>query len=167
MTARSFLDVLLSEKTGRVDPARDHAVFGRERHGTSWPCRALRTDRFLYIRNFAPERLDGLVADGSPSKSFVVEHANDPRYGRFHELAFGPRPAEELYDVRNDPDQVRNLAAQPERAATLKQMREALEAELKQTADPRILGRGREFDNYPGATSKPAAKSVRKTSPSK
>lgn len=165
MTARSFLVVLLSGKSGRVDPSRDHVTFGRERHGLSWPCRALRNDRYLYIRNFAPERLDGLVADESPSKKFVVEHANDPQYRRFHELAFGPRPAEELYDVRNDPDQVRNLAGKPEHATTLKQMRETLEAELKRTADPRILGRGKEFDDYPGVgtTKTPANKTPRKT----
>jgi len=154
MTARSFLDVLLSDKSGRVDPSRDHVTFGRERHGFSWPCRALRNDRYLYIRNFAPDRLDGLVADGSPSKSFLIEHADDPQYRRFYQLAFGPRPAEELYDVRNDPDQIRNLAGQPEHAAALKQMREALESELKRTADPRILGRGKEFDDFPGPKSK-------------
>lgn len=154
MTARSFLDVLLSEKSGRADPARDHVLFGRERHGTSWPCRALRTHTHLYIRNFAPERLDGLLTDRSPSAEFLQGHAQDPAFRRFHELAFGPRPAEELYDVRDDPDQVCNLAALPEHAATLDQLRRTLEDELKQAADPRILGRGKEFDDYPGAGGK-------------
>ena len=154
MTARSFLDVLLSAKSGRVDPARDHVTFGRERHGKSWPCRALRNDRHLYIRNFAPERIDGLLIDDSPSSKFVIAHAEDPSHRRCYELAFGPRPAEELYDVRDDPEQVRNLAAQPDRAAVLKEMREALEAELRRTDDPRILGRGKEFDDYPGVKAK-------------
>jgi len=152
MTGRSFLDVLLSEASGRVDPARDRATFGRERHGKSWPCRALRDDRFLYIRNFAPERIDGLLIDDSPSSKFVIAHAEDPSHRRCYELAFGPRPAEELYDVRGDPEQVRNLAAQPDRAAVLKEMREALEAELRRADDPRILGLGKEFDDYPGPT---------------
>ena len=150
MTGRSFLDVLLSGTSGRVDPARDHATFGRERHGKSWPCRALRDDRFLYIRNFAPERIDGLLIDDSPSSRFVIAHAEDPSCRRAYQLAFGPRPAEELYDVREDPEQVRNLATQPDRAAVLREMREALEAELRRTDDPRILGRGGEFDHYPG-----------------
>jgi arylsulfatase A-like enzyme len=158
MTARSFLDVLLSEKSGRVDPARDHAVFGRERHGWNWPSRGLRDDRYLYIRNFAPERLDGLNSgDTSPSKSFMDDHADDPKYREFYELALGPRPAEELYDVQKDPGQIHNLADLPEQAAALKQRRERLEAELKQKEDPRILGRGSEFDAYPGAAPKPAA----------
>jgi len=158
MTARSFLDVLLSGKAGRVDPARDCVAFGRERHGLSWPSRALRDDRYLFIRNFAPERLDGLGSgDVSPSKSFVVEHASDPQYRRFHELALGPRPAEELYDVLGDPDQIHNLAALPEHAAALKQRRERLEGELRRTGDPRIFGRGKEFDDYPDAKASSAA----------
>ena len=159
MTARSFLDVLLADGSGRIDSTRDHVVFGRERHGTSWPCRALRNERFLYIRNFAPERLDGLMtAADAPSQRFILEHASDPRYRRFHELAFGPRAAEELYDVQNDAAQINNLAGRPEHAATLKRMRQELEAELKRTDDPRILGQGTVFDNYPDATQKAPGK---------
>ncbi len=160
MTARSFLDVLLSGKSGRVDPLRDHVLFGRERHGASWPCRALRNEQFLYIRNFAPERLDGLACDTSPSKDFLFAHQEDPRYERYYKLSYGPRGDEELYDVRVDPGQVTNLASQPAHATTLQRMRAALESALKQAGDPRILGRGSEFDNYPGipSTAKPAAK---------
>lgn len=148
MVSRSFLNVLLSDKDGRVDPTRDHAVFGREFHGRSWPCRALRNEHWLYIRNFAPERIDGLICDNSPTQQFLIEHARDPRYEPQFQLAFGPRPAEELYDVQSDPEQVVNVAQRPEHAAVLRQLREALEAELKRTADPRILGRGAEFDGY-------------------
>lgn len=154
MTARSFLEVLLSGKSGRVDPARDRAVFGRERHGTSWPCRGLRNEGFLYIRNFKPERLEGLVFDNGPSSRFLFDHASDPRYRRFHDLAFGPRGEEELYEAGSDPGQVVNLAGRPEHAATLKRMRAEFEAELRRTEDPRILGRGEIFDNYPDASEK-------------
>jgi uncharacterized sulfatase len=34
-----------------------------------------------------------------------------------------PRPAEELYDLRSDPDTVRNVAADPARATVLRRMR--------------------------------------------
>ena len=151
MTAHSFLKTLLTERAGRIDPSRDHVLFGRECHGRSWPCRGLRNDQYLYIRNFAPERLDGLVADNSPTKTFVVEHQRDPGYARFFTLAFGPRPKEELYDVREDPAQMQNLADRPERAAVLQQLRAQLEADLRESADPRILGGGEQFDKYPVA----------------
>lgn len=150
MTAHSFLDVLLSGQAGRVDPARDHAVFGRERHGKSWPARALRDGSYLYVRNFAPERLDGLDSgDVSPSKTFMAGHAADPQYRKFYELALGPRPAEELYEVRGDAGQMINIAALPEHAAALKERRERLAGELKRNGDPRILGQGKTFDDYP------------------
>jgi len=63
MTARSLLPTLHSSKEGLVDPARDYAVVGRERHvararldNLPYPQRAIRTKDFLYIRNFKPER---------------------------------------------------------------------------------------------------------------
>lgn len=159
MTARSFLDVLLSGQAGRVDPARDHAVFGRERHGKSWPARALRDSRYLYIRNYAPERLEGLDSgDVSPSKAFLLASASDPQYRRFYELALGPRPAEELYELSGDAGQMRNLAEAPENAAALKERREKLEAVLRSAEDPRILGRGKVFDDYPDAKAAAASK---------
>jgi uncharacterized sulfatase len=61
MTGRSFLDVLVSGKSGQVDPRRDRVFTERERHTVcrpgekSYPCRAIRTREFLYIRNLRPE----------------------------------------------------------------------------------------------------------------
>ena len=144
--ARSFLNVLLSKASGQVDPTRDHAIMARECHGRRWPCRALRNAQWLYIRNFRPHEVDGLVCDDSPTRRFLVDHAFEAKYRRYFDLAFGPRTAEELYDVRTDPDQVTNLAERPEHAAALRAMREALDAELKRTGDPRLLGRGEELD---------------------
>ena len=56
---------------------------------------------------------------------------------KFFELCFGRRPAEELYEVRSDPDNVRNLAADPAHAATRQKLRAELDAWMRETADPR------------------------------
>ncbi|HEY6400204.1 MAG TPA: sulfatase, partial [Blastocatellia bacterium] len=63
INARSFLDVLRSDKNGQIDANRTWVISGRERHvafanenNLPYPQRALRTREFLYIRNFAPER---------------------------------------------------------------------------------------------------------------
>jgi len=171
MTGRSLLPVLRSDRSGRVDPTRDHVLTGRERHGQAqekpnpggYPMRAMRTDRFLYIRNFAPDRWpagspDGDKAfggraygdcDGSPTQQFVVEHRDDPKYERFYRLAFGKRPAEELYDLERDPHQLTNVAGLPEYAEAKSELAERLLAELKATGDPRVLGDGDAFDHYP------------------
>lgn len=171
MTGRSILDVLLSNKAGRVDTARDHVLTGRERHGQSqekpnsggYPMRAIRTDDFLYIRNFAPDRWpggspDGEKAfggnahgdcDGSPTKTFVIDHRNDPKFKQFYQLAFARRPAEELYDLKKDPGQLSNVAGQADYAEVKEQLSRRLIGELLSTEDPRVIGGGEAFDTYP------------------
>ncbi len=67
MSARSFLDVLLSDKSGQVDPTRDHVLTEMERHfspartegdqrGVGYPMRTIITKDFHYIRNFRANR---------------------------------------------------------------------------------------------------------------
>ena len=171
MTGRSLLSVFRSEESGRIDPARDHVLVGRERHGQAqekpnpggYPMRAIRTDGFLYIRNFAPNRWPGGCpdpslaiggnaygdCDGSPTKTFVIEHQRDPKYERFYKLAFAKRPAEELYDLKRDPDQLENVAAQADYLDVKQRLAKRLMGELKSTGDPRALGSGDQFDKFP------------------
>ncbi len=172
MTGRSFLNVLESDQSGRIDGSRDHVYVGRERHGQDqekpiaggYPMRAIRTDDFLYIRNFDPNRwpggtphgdkayIDGKQyggCDASPTKDFVIEHRDDPKFQMFFKLAFGQRPAEELYDLNEDPHQLANVVDQQRYADTKKQLAARLLIELKSTGDPRVLGGGEAFDNYP------------------
>jgi uncharacterized sulfatase len=170
MTARSFLDVLLSAKPGRVDPRRDHTLTGMETHvrcralpdGTlgGYPMRTLLTHDFHYLRNFAPERWpagDPPAAgatpdfaqyaktthvgyadiDAGPTKAWIVTHRDEPATRPFFDRACGPRPARELYDLRHDPHELRNVAEEPAYAATVKALDARLLAQLQATADPR------------------------------
>ena len=173
MTGKSLLGLLLSGKSGRVEPQRDRVFTGKERHAyLGYPTRAIRTHEFLYIRNFAPDRYAGgdpsgddpreppLVTrngydnpfgdiDGSPTKYFMLKHRDQPAVRPLFELAFAQRPAEELYDLRNDPDQLHNVATDSRHTAAKARLAEALMSELKATKDPRVLGRGGSFDEYP------------------
>lgn len=63
MDGKSFLPQITSDKSGWIDPSRDHVFVGRERHFHSardgnlpFPMRAIRTKDFLYIHNFKPDR---------------------------------------------------------------------------------------------------------------
>lgn len=63
MTANSILPVLLSGRSGQIEPHRDFVVTGRERHVAiaregflPYPQRCLRTKAFIYIINFEPDR---------------------------------------------------------------------------------------------------------------
>jgi len=163
MTGRSLLPILLSSVSGRIDPARDHVLTGRERHtharpdNVGYPARAIRTHAYLYIRNLKPDRWpagnpggEGYYdIDGSPSKAFILEHRAEQGMDRLFDLSVGQRPAEELYHITDDPDCIHNLADDPAHAAIKGQLWTKLEQALKAQGDPRILGQGDIFDSYP------------------
>ncbi len=161
MTARSFLNVLLSEKAGRVDPKRDRVVVGLEKHGQLFPMRALRTHEFKYIRNYMPGRY--ACTDPGPT---LEQLKSDPRFADLAQRCLGERPAEELYDMVNDPNEMRNLASDPVHAEVKTRLARELESYLRQTKDPRVLGPGVEkFDAAPRFNAKAAAK--KKATPGK
>lgn len=171
---RSLLGLLTSEKQGLVEPQRDAVFAGRERHSSSrynnwtYPQRAIRTPQFLYIRNFRPDRWpagdpevlnnSGQSAgphsgykdiDDSPTLDFLIAQSNDPKLGRFLDLAVAKRPAEELFDIVNDPGCLRNLADDPRHADTRAALAKRLEDYLRQTGDARVLDGGEVWETYP------------------
>lgn len=161
-TGRSFLGLLTGGQAGRVDPARGQVVVGRERHHggarpgcVGFPMRAIRTHDYLYIKNFMPDRWpvgdppDYADTDGGPTKSYILAHKDDPKVAPAYELCFAKRPAEELYDCRKDPFQIKNVAADPAYADAKAPMAAALEKYLTDTKDPRVVGGGEAFDQYP------------------
>ena len=157
--ADSLMPLLLSTRGGVVNPQHDAVYFARERHTPSrpgalgYPMRAIRTNRYLYIRNLAPERwpagdpAGSSDVDASPTLDFMKR--NRERIGRLFDLSFARRPAEELYDVAADPEQLHNAAAEKRYAATRLELSRRLDAHLRQTRDPRALGDGEQFDRYP------------------
>jgi len=78
-----------------------------------------------------------------------LKYRDDPKVARLFALAFGKHPAEELYDLRKDPDQLNNVADRPEYARVESKLAAVLMSELKATNDPRVLGKGDAFDKYP------------------
>jgi N-sulfoglucosamine sulfohydrolase len=174
MTAQSLLPHLA---TGRPF-SRDHVLGAMERHmdgrtnpGEGYPMRALRTADHLYIRNFRPERWPagnpssmprsaveieaGSFAgfadiDGSPTKAELILRQADPAIARYFAGATAKRPAEQLYDIAADPWCMTDLAADPRHRALRDHMGKRLIAELRAAADPRIVGDGAIFDDYPG-----------------
>jgi arylsulfatase A-like enzyme len=136
-----------------------------------YPQRAIRTRDFLLIVNFHPERyplgdpkgLDGepkvtdeeilqntratfADEDASPTKVWMLAHRDDPQWKRLYEINYERRPREELYDLREDPDQIHNVAADERYAATLNELRDQLFSELQRTDDPRMIDDGRVFE---------------------
>lgn len=166
MTGRSFLRLL----EGKTNSHRDTVFLERERHArvrpgnVGYPCRAIRTKAFLYIRNFHPERWPagdpekfGDV-DASPTKQFILDNRNKKNIHRFYELAFAKRPAEELYDLQKDSAQLINVAGDPAYASVKQQLSKQLAHWMEQTADPRAQGGERPWDQYPYYTGEDRSK---------
>ncbi len=156
MTGASFLDVLQSDKSGWVDIGRNRMLIGKERHDLGrpnnggYPVRAIRTKDWLYIKNYQPDRWPGgnpetgyRNCDDSPTKSQILRS-----FDKYYRLSFGKRPAEELYRVTEDPDNVENLAADPQYAVIKEELRTEMEAKLKAQGDPRAFGKGAIFETY-------------------
>ena len=161
MTGSSFLGLLTSGKSGWIDPERSVMLIGKERHDLGrphdwgYPVRAIRTKEWLYIRNYNPERWPAgnpetgyRNCDASPTKWFLLS-----RFDRFYRLSFGKRPAEELYRVDRDPDNVENLAQDPRYARIKRELRERMEEMLRSEGDPRMLGNEEFFEtiDYTGS----------------
>jgi N-sulfoglucosamine sulfohydrolase len=179
MTGKSLLPVLESRKSGLVDPQRTWVITGRERHVAKardgqlpYPQRALRTTEYLYIINFKPDRwpmgnpydLDAdtnllenntFIAfpdlDASPAKAWMIEHRDEEKWKWHYEYGFGKRPAEELYVLADDPDQVHNVADDSRFEEIRAGLRRQLLDELARVKDPRVTGDGSTFDKPPFA----------------
>lgn len=140
---------------GDAEGWRSAVVLGRERHTVAqrdhtggYPMRALRTDRWLYVRNLEPEgwpagweapgKRPFRDCDNGPTKSYLLEHRAE--HPEAFELCFGKRPAEELFDLAADRYQVTNLAADPRHAETLAALRARLDERLRELEDPRVVG---------------------------
>ncbi|MFN6053838.1 MAG: sulfatase/phosphatase domain-containing protein [Planctomycetia bacterium] len=150
-----------------------HVGFARD-GGLPYPMRAIRTPDFVYIRNFEADRwplgkpsgitdkttpdfqsLQNITytsfadMDASPTKAWLVTNRNDPKWSWHYEFAFGKRPAEELYDLRKDPDQVNNVALDPNYTTQKAKLSADLMKKLTDARDPRVVAKPIPFENPP------------------
>ena len=139
-----------------------------------YPQRAIRTSDHLFIINFRsdrwplgdPYRLNGdnpptfdEVArdtrvtvpdeDAGPTKAAIITGRDAPEMRPFFQHAYGKRPGEELYDLRRDPHQMRNVVAADGYADTADVLRRRLMDELRRTDDPRLVDGGQFFETPP------------------
>ena len=150
LDGRSFLSVLRGHATAHRDAIfTTHSGDGRM---NVYPIRSVRTAGWKLIVNLHPEfahttHIDkALARDGGRYwLSWFEKATRDPAAAatvrRYHE-----RPAVELYDLRTDPFEQRNLAALPAQAARVNELRAQLAAWMKSQGDretvfnePRLL----------------------------
>ena len=142
-----------------------------------YPQRSIRTEQFIYIINFEPDRWpmgdplgldddrptpteeqltnDTFVTlrdmDASPTKAWLVTHREEHDVEPLYELAFGKRPREELYDLKNDPDYMNNVADDPEYEHIRADLESRLLAILEREEDPRLTEQPCRYEYEPYA----------------
>ena len=139
LSGQSFLPVLRGEQAAH----RDRVFFTHSGDGdmNRYPIRAVRTRDMKYIRNLDPTaehhtHVDKAAAgDGREYwDSWAAKAKTDPTAAavvrRYH-----TRPAEELYDLKADPWELKNLADDLTRADTLKKLRAELDAWMTDQGD--------------------------------
>lgn len=169
---RSFLPVL----QGKSQQHREliFTTHMNDNRMNVYPARAVRDERFKYIRNLHPEyafttHID-LVSANLGQRAFFAtweDAAEKDKQAAAILQRYHARPAEELYDLTADPHEARNMAAVSEHAATLSKLRSELDRWLKEqgdtaelTVEPRLLsdpksyGPGGAAENAKGAAKK-------------
>ncbi len=100
--------------------------------------RAVRDERFKYVRTYEPGTPGASHTPWRDVLDTMQELWAHRARGDLDETAslwFEPRPGEALYDTREDPHEVRNLAGQAASAAVLARLRDALDAWLAGRVD--------------------------------
>jgi arylsulfatase A-like enzyme len=164
-----------TDRTWVVTGRERHVASAREEF-VPYPQRAIHTKDFVFIVNFHPERyplgdhyqleagnspeFDKLSndtyqtlrdEDAGPTKAWLVTERHSAEGREFFERAYNPRPREELYDLRSDPYQMHNVAAQRQYAAVASRFRDQLLTILRESNDPRVVEDGRHFESAPMA----------------
>lgn len=158
---KSLTDILYSSKSGKINSKRDHILIGKERHDVGrpndegYPIRGIVKDNYLYIKNFEISRWPAgnpetgyLNCDGSPTKTQILNLKRNSKNKKFWKLSFDKRPEEELYNIKDDPECMNNLAKKSKFKETKTKLKNQLFDELKEQGDPRMFGKGYIFDEY-------------------
>lgn len=115
----------------RVTALHEALFFEVNWHAAYEPQRAVRTDRWKYIRRFDGRGKIVLPnVDDGESKTVWLEHGWPTR----------PQPAEALYDLMFDPNETGNLVTDPAYQSVLNRLRERLSRWMRETGDPLLLG---------------------------
>lgn len=145
LDGRSFLPVLSGKKTEHRE-----LIFGTHTtkgiiSGSEFPIRSVRTKTHKYIRNLNSEgAFTNIVTHGRKGKeagaaaywqSWLRLAPSDPFAAKRVKM-YQHRPAEELYDLRTDPYELKNIAEEPSRKELLTALRNRLKEWMKKQGDP-------------------------------
>lgn len=119
---------------------RDFIIAARDRcDETIEIIRCVRTQQYKYIRNFLSYRPHAQPNQYKDGKKISMTMRKLHEEGKLNELQgriYNPtRPTEELYDLKSDPNETKNLAADPKYAKQLAKLRKILYDWMVETKD--------------------------------
>ena len=133
---RSFLPILDQEKPAGWDEVYASHTF----HEVTmyYPMRAVRSGRYKLIWNIAHPLPFPFASDlwGSATWQDSLKRGDDFVYGKRTIKNFVQRPQFELYDLEADPDEIHNLAGDPQHHDVLAELQKKLRDFQKRTGDP-------------------------------
>jgi len=101
--------------------------------------RCVRTQQYKYIRNFLsyrPHTQPNQYKDGKKISSTMKKLHEEGKLNELQARIFNPtRPTEELYDIRSDPNETKNLATNPKHVRQLAELRDTLYSWMVETKD--------------------------------
>jgi len=120
------------------DYKRDYVISARDR--CDWSIdhiRAVRTEKFRYIRNYLPDRpyIQGYLAKSPPILEFRVFQKEGKLTDAQSQFVADTKPEEELYDIMADPFEINNLANDPSYQKDLEIMQNTLDNWIRETGD--------------------------------
>lgn len=131
---KSFAKILIDPE----EKTQDYIFAEHNWHDYQAHKRAVRSKKYLYIRNAFPELSLSPPADAVRSITYrkMIELHKQDKLSPEQAVCFQtPSPAEELYDVEKDPHEMNNVAADPKYKNVLVTMQNALDKWIVFTED--------------------------------
>jgi len=107
--------------------------------------RSVRDKRYIYIRNYMPHKIYGQYLEymfQTPTTRVWRKLYDEGKLNEAQSRFWQTKPSEELYDLRADPDEIRNLAGLPEHKRTVRRLRKAQQQLARQIRDIGFLPEG-------------------------
>lgn len=159
---QSLTNIFASNNEGLIEKHRDRVYLGFERHAffrpqeqSCYPVRSILTLDYQYVWNLEPERHiwgpknQHYYRNGEGGISEYISNHNNEQTSLFLDAFTKKRPEEEFFDLKADPSCLNNLAEDPAYSQIIAELKSDLLVKLKTDKDPRILGKGRSFDQAP------------------
>ncbi len=132
---------------GQEGQPREYVYLHRDRNGENRETiRALRDQRYRYIRNFRPDEpyIKPLAyRDRQAIMQEINRHIEQGKLGADQwQFSAQAKPVEEFYDTENDPFEINNLASVPKYFEKMAEMRSELNEWIERCVDPLDMPEG-------------------------